>query len=63
MVNVNFYITDVSYESREDKAAIQLFGRTTEGKKVCVLADYDYSFYVIPKKHIKKVSEKINKIF
>jgi len=62
MVNVNFYITDVSYESREDKAVIQLFGRTIDGKKICVLVDYDYSFYVIPKKNIKEVSEKIKKI-
>ncbi|MFH1840424.1 MAG: DNA-directed DNA polymerase [Nanoarchaeota archaeon] len=62
MVNVSFYITDVNYENREDKALVQLFGRTIDGKKICVLTDYDYSFYVIPKKNIKKVMEKVKKI-
>lgn len=52
MVKIQFYPLDISYETEESgKSMIQLFGRTVDGKKICVLDEsYLPNFYVIPKK-------------
>ncbi len=63
MVKLQFYIVDVSYETDlEGVPVVQLFGRTTNGKKVCVLDEkYRPYFYVITKKDSDtvKISERI----
>ena len=60
MVNIQFYPLDTGYETDESgKATIQLFGRTPDGKKVCVYdTSYLPSFYVIPRGSIEELKHK-----
>ncbi len=45
---VNFYPTDIAYTVRNGKPIIQLYGRTTEGKQICVLDEnFEPYFYVV----------------
>ncbi len=44
----NFYPTDITYTVKNGKPIIQLYGRTTEGKQICVLdEDFEPYFYVV----------------
>ena len=65
MVTIQFYPLDIGHETDESgKSMIQLFGRTLDGKKVCVFDEsYLPSFYVIPKKYkIDELKRKIDNI-
>ena len=48
----------------DSKCYIRMFGRTSEGRRCCVLDTTDSYFWVIPKSgaDLKKFSEKISKI-
>jgi DNA polymerase elongation subunit (family B) len=63
MAKIEFYPIDISYETNiNNRAAIQLFGRTSDGKRVCVLdATYDPYFYVEAQKkdQIKRLMDRI----
>ncbi len=64
MIEIEFYPIDVSYSVEQDKAVVNLFGKTVDGKRVCV-QDYNFEpyFLVIPKKsNIDKIRERIEKI-
>ncbi len=63
MVEIEFYPIDVSYTVEQDKAVINLFGKTIDGKQICV-QDYSFEpyFWVVSKKAIDKIREKIKKI-
>ena len=41
MVKIQFYPLDVTYQTRDNKASILLFGRTTANKQICVV-DEDF---------------------
>jgi len=64
MVEIQFYPIDVSYSAEQGKAVINLFGRTTDGKQVCVQDDsFEPYFWVVSKKeNINEIVEKIEKI-
>src|SRR3989344_8050226 len=49
-MELQFFPTDISYETNiNGKAAIQLFGRSLNGEKVCVIdPNFEPYFYVIP---------------
>ena len=59
---IRFFPLDVTYKVIDGKAVIHLFGRTIDGKQICIL-DYSFQpyFYVIPK-HGFNVREKIEKL-
>ena len=63
MVEIQFYPIDVSYSVEQGKAVINLFGRTTDGKQVCIQDNnFEPYFLVVPKKsNIEKTREKIEK--
>jgi len=55
-VRTTFYPTDIAYTVKNGKAVIQLYGRTTEGKQICVLdEDFEPYFYVVGKIDIKEL--------
>ncbi len=66
MTLIQFFPIDISYETnQEGKAAIQLFGRTVDGKKICVIdPSFKPYFYVIPynKEQLRSLSERILEI-
>ncbi|HHI04149.1 MAG TPA: hypothetical protein ENL45_01235, partial [Candidatus Woesearchaeota archaeon] len=64
MVEIEFYPIDVSYSVEQGKAVINLFGRTTDGKQICIQDDsFEPYFLVVPKKsNIDKIREKIEGI-
>ena len=48
---VQFYLMDLTYKVTGGKPQIYLFGRTIDGKQICVTDDsFLPYFYVIPKK-------------
>ncbi|MEM4266985.1 MAG: hypothetical protein QW404_02940, partial [Candidatus Nanoarchaeia archaeon] len=61
-MNIGFYPQDIDYENRE-RATIRLFGRTKEGKKI-ELVDESLQpyFWVIAKKEIEILKNKIEKM-
>ena len=63
MAEIQFYPIDISYSVEQGKAVINLFGRTTDGKQVCVQDNnFEPYFLVIQKKsNIEKIREKIEK--
>lgn len=47
-MKTSFYPTDITYTVKNGKAIIQLYGRTTEGKQICVLDEgFEPYFYVV----------------
>jgi DNA polymerase elongation subunit (family B) len=51
---VNFYPTDIAYTVRNGKPIIQLYGRTVEGKQICVLDEnFEPYFYVVGEVDVK----------
>lgn len=60
-MKIGFYPLEIDYESRE-KAAVKLFGRTTEGKKIELVDDsIQPYFWVTAKKDIEEIKKKIEK--
>ncbi|HZX44888.1 MAG TPA: DNA-directed DNA polymerase [Candidatus Nanoarchaeia archaeon] len=62
MAKITFFPIDITYKIESGKAVIYMFGRTADGKQVCV-ADRNFEpyFYVIPKKG-ENVEEKLLKL-
>ncbi len=61
MVKVRFYLLDITYREGGGKPVIWMFGRTSDGKQICVTDDtFRPYFYVLPKKDIK---EKLMKVY
>jgi len=59
---VTFFPLDVTYKIENNKAVIYLFGRTTDGKQICLVDEnFEPYFYVIPKRG-NNVEEKLSKI-
>ncbi len=54
LVKTSFYPTDIAYTVKDGKAIIQLYGRTTEGKQICVLDEnFEPYFYVVGNVDVK----------
>jgi DNA polymerase elongation subunit (family B) len=48
LVKTSFYPTDITYTVKNGKAVVQVYGRTTEGKQICVLDEnFEPYFYVV----------------
>jgi DNA polymerase I len=64
-VEVEFQLLDCDYISPNDKVILRLFGKTIDGKTVCVFYDkFKPYFYVLPKqknKVIQELKEKFSK--
>ena len=67
LAKIRFYLLDIDYKEKDDKAAVYLYGRTHEGQRVCVIDDsFEPYFYAVPKDSgdaaIARLSEQIKKI-
>ncbi|MBI3026598.1 ribonuclease H-like domain-containing protein [Candidatus Woesearchaeota archaeon] len=59
---IQFFPLDAAYKVVDGKAVINLYGRTADGKQICVLdSSFEPYFYVIPKDS-SNISEKLAKI-
>ncbi len=59
---VQFFPLDAIYKVVDGKAVINLFGRTADGKQICILdANFEPYFYVIPKDGVD-ISEKLKEL-
>jgi DNA polymerase I len=59
---IQFFPIDITYKVENNKAVIYLFGRTIDGKQICVTDDsFVPYFYVMPKKGFE-IQEKIEKL-
>lgn len=49
-MNVQFFLTDISYRMMNGKPAVHLYGRTKDGKVICIHDEhFEPYFYVLPK--------------
>ena len=63
MAKIMFYLLDITYKVKNGKPVIYMFGRTADGKQVCVIDDsFRPYFYIIPKKD-KDIREKLGKVY
>ena len=59
---IQFFPLDANYKVVEDKAVINLYGKTIDGRQICILdSNFEPYFYVIPKDNIN-LAEKLEKI-
>ncbi len=62
MERIQFFPLDVTYKLIEGKAVINLYGKTADGRQICILdSNFEPYFYVIPKQGID-LSEKLGNI-
>jgi len=63
MAKIRFYLLDITYKVKAGKPVVWMFGRTTDGKQICVIDDsFKPYFYVIPKKGTE-IKEKLQKVY
>jgi len=63
MAKIRFYLLDITYKVKEGKPVIYMFGRTADGKQVCVIDDsFRPYFYIIPRKG-EDIREKVEKVY
>ncbi len=61
MAAIQFYPIDLTYKVSGGKADIYIFGRTTDGKQICVVdPDFEPYFYVLPAKGASTIVLKEN---
>ena len=59
---IQFFPLDITYRGVDGKAVICLYGKTTDGKQICILdSNFDPYFYVIPKDS-SEIAGKLEKI-
>lgn len=59
---IRFFPLDATYKIIDGKVVIHLFGRTEDGKQICILDEnFQPYFYIIPKKGVN-LKEKIEKL-
>ncbi len=54
-MKTSFYPTDINYVVKDGRPVIQLFGRTVDGKQICVLDEFEPYFYVVGKIDVKDI--------
>jgi len=63
MVRLEFYPMDVDYVSEENVPKIRLFGKTIDGKRICVIDNkFRPYFWIFAEKNIEKITKEIKKI-
>lgn len=64
MPKVQFYPVAINYKVNNNKALIYLFGRTKDGRQICVLDDFEPYFYVVlhNDNEVEKIKAEIEKI-
>ncbi|MEM2956359.1 MAG: DNA-directed DNA polymerase [Candidatus Pacearchaeota archaeon] len=64
MEKETFITLDYDYTDIDDSSVIRLWGRTKEGKRICVIDKTDSYFWLIPKQkvNLEKYAEKVKKI-
>jgi DNA polymerase elongation subunit (family B) len=64
MAEIEFYPIEINYSMENNKPVVNLFGRTADGKQICVQDDTFESYFIaVPKKQdFDKAREKIGKI-
>ena len=64
MQKETFIALDYDYIDADDSSVIRLWGRTKEGKRICVIDKTDVYFWLIPKPkvNLEKYAEKVKKI-
>jgi DNA polymerase elongation subunit (family B) len=64
MAKEAFIALDYDYIDVDDSSLIRLWGRTKEGKRICVLDSTDSYFWLIPKAktNLEKYAEKVKKV-
>jgi DNA polymerase elongation subunit (family B) len=64
MQKETFITVDYDYMDTDDSAVIRIWGRTKEGKRICVIDSTDVYFWLIPKDkvNLEKYAEKVKKI-
>ncbi len=60
-MKTSFYPTDINYVVKDGRPIIQLYGRTTDGRQICILDDnfepYFYAIGDVDKKEIEKIKQ------
>ncbi len=65
MTTLKFHMLDITYKIQGDSVAVLIFGKTEDGKRICVLDDsFEPYFYVLPKKRedIEKLRPEVEAI-
>jgi DNA polymerase, archaea type len=63
MVKIQFYPISVDYRLTDEKMYVQLYGRTDDGRQVCVQdGRFEPYFYVLPARGIEEAAERIHGI-
>ena len=62
MAEVRFFPLDVSYKTREGNSYAYLYGKTEEGKRICVVEKFEPYFYVEVKGDLALLKKKIEGI-
>ncbi|MBI2547502.1 MAG: hypothetical protein HYW23_03590 [Candidatus Aenigmarchaeota archaeon] len=63
-MELDFQLLDCDYINLGNKPVVRLFGKTKDGKSVCVFfRNYSPYFYVLPKNNFEKIEEMITKKF
>ncbi len=61
-MNILFYLFDITYKLKDGKAVIYLFGKTPEGKQICIVdSSFEPYFYAEPKE-TDKIPELIQEL-
>lgn len=59
---IQFFPLDITYKIQDGKAVINLYGRTADGRQICIVdSSFEPYFYVIPKDSAN-IGEKLEKI-
>ena len=63
-MKTSFIPLDYDYFDYEGKNYVQLIGKNSKGKKICIIDDYEPNFWIVlePQADAKKVIKKISKI-
>ncbi len=59
-MNIRFFPLDASYKVIDGNAVIFLFGRTIDGKEICVIDEHFRPYFYVFAKDVEKVQEKLS---
>ena len=61
-MEINLYPIDIDYVDREIKAEIRMFGKTDDGKRICVIDKNFQPYFWIISDNITNIKKKVEKI-
>jgi DNA polymerase I len=60
MPKLQFFLTDITYRTVDSKAVVHLYGRTPDGKQVCVHdGHFEPYFYILPKDDVDALEKEL----